>query len=55
MTNLVGFAGKRNNFRNERLKDDAERYRAKNSRINEKRPNFRVIARPQRGRGNLKV
>ena len=40
MTNLVGFAEKRNNFRNEtfengtisgtkRLKNDAERYRAK--------------------------
>ena len=51
---------KRNDFRNERLKDDAERYRAKNDRIKQKTsvfqtktPQFRVIARPQRGRGNL--
>jgi hypothetical protein len=32
MTNLVGFAEKRNNFRNECLKDDAERHRIKNGR-----------------------
>ena len=73
MTNLVGFAGKRNNFRNEtfengtisetkRLKDDAERHRAKNDRIKQKTPVFQtktprfgVIARPHCGRGNLKV
>ena len=62
MTNLVGFAGKRNDFRNERLKDDAERHRAKNDRIKQKTSVFQiktsqfcVIARPHCGRGNLKV
>ena len=33
MTNLIGFAGKRNNFRNETFeRRDAGRHRAKNSR-----------------------
>ena len=52
MTNLVGFAGKRNNFRNEifengtisgtkRLKNDAEQYRAKNDRIKQKTSVFK--------------
>ena len=72
MTNRVGFAGKRNNFRNEtiesgtvfgtkRLKNDAGQHRAKRphkrktSVFQIKPSRFRVIARPQRGRGNLKV
>ena len=52
MTNLVGFAGKRNNFRNKpiengtisgtkRLKDDAERHRAKNNRKKRKTSVFK--------------
>ena len=60
MTNLVGFAGKRNGFQNEKLQILAERYHAKNNRkkyktsvFQIKTPQFRVIARPQRGRGNL--
>ena len=72
MTNLVGFAEKRNNFQNEtiengtisgtkRLKNDAKQHRAKRphkaktsvSQI--KTFQICVIARPQRGRGNLKV
>ena len=73
MTNLVGFAGNRSNFRNEtiengaisgtkRLKNGAERHRAKNDRIKQKTsvfqtktPRFGVIARPHCGRGNLKA
>ena len=39
MTNLIGFAGKRNGFQNETFdKNDAGRLRTKNGRIKEKRP-----------------
>ena len=53
MTNLVGFAEKRNKFRNEtfengtisgtkRLKNDTEQYRAKNDRIKQKTSVFQI-------------
>ena len=55
------FCGKTEQFPNETFeRQDAGRHRAKNDRIKQKTsvfqtktPRFRVIARPQRGRGNL--
>ena len=62
MTNLIGFAGKRNNFRNktfERRCGATPRkkrpHKTKTSVFQTKTPQFCVIARPQRGRGNLKA
>ena len=71
MTNLIGFAEKRNKFRNKTFerrcgaiprKKQPQKTTAKNNRkkwktsvFQIKTPRFCVIARPQRGRGNLKA
>ena len=62
MTESVGFSEKRGSFRNEMFEKRYEATPRKNDRIQQnasvfqtKTFHFRVIARPQRGRGNLKA